>query len=174
MKKLPACCATIALVTAFLKCTFRRNTSEVPSADVSVPVQLDGAVGESQRGRATPCVPLLDELGQESHDAQVLPAPAEAAAQQEVVRLPGLAPQGGAAGVEQGPSTQCRQGALQVQQVGGAVADVGVRVGQPAQQEAGVGRGVQRLLVQVQQRDVAAVAGERVQEGGGGGGSSGE
>lgn len=118
-------------------------------------------------------MPLLDEVGQEVHDAQVFPAAAEAAAQQEVVAPPaGLALQGRAEGVEEGLGAQRRQGALQLQQVGGAVADVGVRVGQPAHDGAAVGRGAQRLLVQIQQRHVAAVASQRVQEGGGGGGSS--
>lgn len=156
----------------------RETTAERPSTassrDESVPVQLDGAVGESQRGRSTSGVPLLDEIGQEVHDAQVVPAAAEASAQQEFVARAGAGLQGRAEGVEEGLPAQRRQGALQVQQVGGAVADVGVRVGQPAHEGAGVRRGAQRLLVQVQQRHVAAVASQRVEEGGGGGGRSGQ
>lgn len=134
-------------------------------------MQLDGTVGESQRGRSTSRVPLLDEIGQEVHDAQVFPAAAQAAAQQEVVAPAGIALQGRAEGVDEGLSAQRRQGALQLQQVGGAVADVGVGVGQPAHKGAAVGWRVQRLLVQIQQRHIAAVASQRVEEGCGGGGS---
>lgn len=111
-----------------------------PSRDVSVPVQLDGAVGEPQRGRTTSGVPLLDEIGQEVHDTQVVRAAAEAPAQQKVVPLADAGLQGRAEGVEEGPPAQRRQGALQVQEVGGAMADVGVWVGQPAHKGAGVRR----------------------------------
>lgn len=71
------------------------------------------------------------------HHAQVVLIAAVSHPKQEAVSFAAVPPLGslqlksGVECVEQSLSAQCRQDALQVQQVGGAVADAGVRVGQP-------------------------------------------
>lgn len=87
---------------------------------------------------------LLDEVRQEVHHAQVVFA-AVTSRQQEVVPQDGALPTGGiqvlqlrAERVEQSLIGQCAQAALQVQQVGGAAADAGVRVSQPVDERARV------------------------------------
>lgn len=117
---------------------------------------------------------LLDEVRQEVHHAQVVFA-AVTPRQQEVIPQNGAPPSGsiqalqvGAEGVEQSLIGQRGQAALQVQQVGDAVADAGVRVSQPGDERARVRRTLERPLVQVQQRQVPSVAGQRVENTGGG------
>lgn len=88
---------------------------------------------------------LFDEVGQEMHHAQVVLAAAKPSCEQEVVSLRAVLLSGclrtfrqGSEGVQQSLVGQCSQAALQVQQVGGAPADACVRVGQPADDGAGV------------------------------------
>lgn len=56
--------------------------------------------------------------------------------------------------------------ALYVEEVGGAAADVGAVVGYVGKELAAIRRAAQRLLVGVQDGDVATVAGQRVKHAG--------
>lgn len=115
------------------------------------------------------CVMLLDEVRQEVHHAHVVAA--VTSRQKEVIPQGGALPSGGvqtlqvgAECVEQRLIGERDQAALQVQQVGRAAQDAGVSVGEPVDERAGVRRTVERPLVQVQQRQVPMVAGQRVED----------
>lgn len=69
-------------------------------------------------------------------------------------------------GEQEGLGGQVAECALQVKVVGGAPAYVGAVVGDVGQEVAPVGRAAQGLLVKVQDGDVAAVAGQRVEHAG--------
>lgn len=88
---------------------------------------------------------LFDEVGQEVYYAQVILAAADSLCEQEVLSLRTVLLSSslrtfrrGFEGVQQSLVGQCTQAALQVQQVGAAPADACVRVGQPADDGAGV------------------------------------
>lgn len=74
-------------------------------------------------------------------------------------------------GEQERPGRQAAERALQVEEVGGAAADVGAVVGHVGEELAAVLRAAQGLHVGVQDGDVAAVAGQGV-EGAGAGGRS--
>lgn len=86
---------------------------------------------------------LFDEVRQVMHHPQIILTAAESSRQQEVVFLGHVFAPGGVwtlfcECVQQSLVGQCGQAALQVQQVGDAAADAGVRVGQSADERARV------------------------------------
>lgn len=76
--------------------------------------------------------------------------------------------------VQQHSVGQRGQAALQVQQKGEASPDAGVRVGQSADERAGVGWAPQGPLIQVQQSQITTVLGQRLKNGAGGSGGRSE
>lgn len=116
----------------------------------------------------------FNEVREKAHHTQVVFAVAAPPSERHVFSWSNTSVVGGAGGarrrgaerVQQSLVCQRRQAALQVQEVGGAAADAHVGVGQSADQHAGVGRRAQRLLVQVQQGQIATVASQRVKHSG--------
>ena len=127
-------------------------------------VDLHLSIRHAQDWRATPCIVLFDQIGQETHHSQVVLTAAEPPRQQQGFSAGDVTPvatEGGMKCVEQRLIGQGGQAALQVEQIGAAPAYAGVTVSNSANQRARVGGTTQRPLVHVQQGQVAAVPSQR-------------
>ena len=67
---------------------------------------------------------------------------------------------------QEGFGSQAAQGALYMEEVGGATPDVGAMIRYVGQQLAAIRRAAQGLLVGIKDGDIAAVAGQRVKHAG--------
>ena len=130
-------------------------------------VDLRRSIRHTQDWRATPCMVLFDQIGQEAHHSQIVLTAAEPALQQQgfsvnIVVIP-VTTKDWMKRVQQRLICQGSQAALQVEQICPAPANAGVTVSYSANQRARVGGATQRPLIQIQQGQVAAVSGQRVE-----------